>query len=168
MLVRGINLKKKYNMKKTISMRMFISEFDEAFTSHMKLRLLEIGKRCVLTRKEIDYCFDLKHVEHTKHDLDETNGDLMIKPKEYTYGQLLVNEGVPYFSDEHTDGEEIIQYPTISNIYNEMDGQVEFFDEDIRAKRLQDSNIDYLVDNLLEIYPPLSPEYMKIISKYKK
>lgn len=149
-------------------MKMFISEFGEAFTSHMKLRLLEIGKRCILTRKEIDYCFDLKHVEHIKHDCGKTDSDSNIKYKEYTYGQLLANDETLYFSDEYIDGEELIQFPTIGDIYSAMDVQVEFFNGNIKAKKLQDSNIDYLVGNLLEICPPLSSEYLKIIGKYQK
>lgn len=161
-------MKKKYNMKKTISLGMFISEFSEAFTSHMKLRLLEIGKRCVLTRKADYSSFDLKHVEHTKYDCGNVQGASNKKLKEYTYGQFLVKEGILYFSDVHIDGDDVIQYPTIGEIYRAIDAEVELFEENIEAKRLQDSNIDYLVDNLLAVCPQLSSEYLKIISEYKK
>jgi hypothetical protein len=165
--VRGVKLKKKYNVKKTISMKMFISEFGEAFTSHTKLKLLEIGKRCVLSRKEIDYCFDIKHVEHIKHECSNIDNPSEIKFKEYTFGQLLVSEEFLYFSTEFIEGADTIQYPTISNIYNAMEAPEECIDGNINAKRLQDSNVNYVIDKLLEICPPLSAEYMKIIGRYK-
>lgn len=147
---------------------MFISEFGEAFTSHMKSKLLDIGKSCVLIRKETGDSFDLKHVEHIKHKFNDTDGASNIKLKEYTYGQLIVNEDVLYFSDVHNNGDDAIQFPTISDIYKELDVAAEFLEDSIEAKRIEDSNIDYLVDNLSAIYPTLSPEYLKIIGKYRK
>jgi hypothetical protein len=167
-IVRGVNLKRKYNMKRTISMGMFISEFGEAFTSHMKHRLLDIGKRCVLTRKENGYNFDFKHVEHIKHNFASKEDISSTKLKEYTYGQIFVIEDKLYFSDEHIDGDDSIQFPTISDIYTGIDVMPESIDGNVKAKVLQDSNIDYFVDNLLEICPPLSSEYLKIIGKYNK
>ena len=44
-------MKKNYKMKKTISMKMFVSELGENFSDHMKEKLLELDIRCVLTRK---------------------------------------------------------------------------------------------------------------------
>ena len=65
-------MKKNYKMKKTISLKMFIAEFGENFSDHMKKRLLELEVRCVLTRKEDSNKLDLKHVEHTQHEYDST------------------------------------------------------------------------------------------------
>ena len=45
-------MKKNYNMKKTIAMKGFISEFGEVLSEKMKKRLLELEIRTVLTRKE--------------------------------------------------------------------------------------------------------------------
>jgi hypothetical protein len=61
-------VKRKYNIRKTISMKKFISEFGDNFSEHMKKRLMEIEVRCVLTRKEAEYKFEIKHVEHTLYD----------------------------------------------------------------------------------------------------
>ena len=159
---------KKHNMKKTISIAMFISEFGDAFTSHMKLKLLEIGKSCVLIRRETGYSFDLKHVEHKKEQIENSDGTSNLKLREYTYGQLLVHEEILYFSMGHKNGEDEVQFPTISEIYGDLNVPVEFLEDDIEAKRIEDSNVDYLVDHLNAIYPELSPEYLKIIGRYRK
>jgi hypothetical protein len=161
-------LKKKHNMKKTISIAMFISEFGEAFTSHMKLKLLEIGKSCVLIREETGYSFDLKHVEHKKQHIENADGTSNMKLREYTYGQILVHEEILYFSMGHKDGDEQVQFPAISDLYKGLDVPAEFLQDDIEAKKIDDSNVDYLVDTLNEIYPELSPEYLKIIGRYRK
>lgn len=144
---------------------MFIGEFGEGFSDHIKKRLLEIGNRCILTRKEIDYCFDLKHVEHIKYDCGTgEDGNLM----EYTYGQLVASDGELYYSCQGKDSAEIKQFQAIEGLFDSIEANTECLEDDIKAKKIDDSNIDFLVDNLIEICPPVSPGYLKIISKYRK
>lgn len=149
-------------------MSMFISEFGEAFTSHTKQKLMEIRNSCILIRKAPGDSFDIKHVEHTKHILDNADGTSNMKPREYTFGQLLINEDLLYFSKECEETEDAIQHPAISDIYSNMDTKPEVLEDNIEGKRIEDSNVDYLVDHLTELYPPLSEEYLKIIGKYKR
>ena len=73
-------VKKNHKMKRTISIKQFNTEFGEDFSKHMKQRLLELGKRCILTRTESNI-LDLKHIEHTKYDC--ADGDNSSK-KEYS------------------------------------------------------------------------------------
>ena len=88
---------KNYKMKRTLSIKQFISELGEDFTEHMKKRIMDLWPRCVLTRDKDRYILDLKHVEHTKHDCAKGTGKTK---KEYAYGQLIINEGKLYFSEE--------------------------------------------------------------------
>ena len=87
-----------YNIKKTISVKYFISEFGENFTAHMKKRLMELEVRCVLVRKEENYILNLKHVQHTQYRSNKKDPS-SVTEKEYAYGQFIVVEGILYFSE---------------------------------------------------------------------
>jgi len=81
-------LKKVYRMRKTVSMKQFITEFGGDFSKHTKQRLLELGGRCVLTRKDESFILDIRHVEHTKYKCSFE--DSIAGPqKEYAFGQLI-------------------------------------------------------------------------------
>jgi hypothetical protein len=156
-------VKKNYNLKKTISMKRFISELGEDFSKLMKKRLLDLEIRCVLTRKEDDeFRLDIKHVEHIKYDCDLENPSDSNK-KEYVYGQLIVVDGELYFSETCTEGNDIMQSPIVSKLYDSLDSQYITFDTGITAKKLDDSNIDYVVDSLLSVCPEVSEYYKNIV-----
>jgi hypothetical protein len=161
-------VKKNYKMKKTISMKQFISEFGNDFSKHMKQRLLELEERCVLTRKEDENRLDLKHVEHIKynccHSQHDDSNDCQ---KEYAYGQLVMNDGSLYFSEKCVESPDVMQAPVVNAIYNSLDDEDVFCDSDIKAKKVDDSNIDYVMDKILNACPEVSKEYLKIISKYR-
>lgn len=157
-------MKRNYKMKKTISMKQFIAEFGEGFGKHTKQRLLELGTRCILTRKfEDKNKLILKHIEHTKYDSGNSADSCK---KEYAFGQLVMDEGTLYFSDVCGENDEVMQAPSVSDIYNALNSEDIFIDESIKVKRVDDSNIDYIVDNLLEVCPRVSLEHLAIISKY--
>jgi hypothetical protein len=149
------NLKKNYNMKKTISMKKFIAELGENFSDHMKKRLLELEVRCVLTRKEENNILDIKHVEHTKQD-----------DKEYVFGQFIVVEGVLYFSENHMEDKEVMPSPIVTTIYNSLNSESMTFEDGNTGKIVDDSNIDYILDEILSVCPPVSQAYLDIMSKY--
>lgn len=151
-------MKKNYKMKKTISIKMFINEFGENFSEHMKNRLLELEVRSVLTRKEDDYRLDIKHVEHTQHDFDNLQ-------KEYVYGQLLVIDGTLYFSENCIESNYITQSPIVDVIYSNLSSDSIILDGDNKAKKIDDSNIDYVVDTLLSVFPDVSQSYLSIIKE---
>lgn len=153
-------------IKKTISMKQFVTESGENFSKHMKQRLLELGTRCVLTRRENHYRLDLRHVEHIKYDWHNPVDDRDIKQKEYVYGQLVLNNGTLYFSEHCTENEDIMQTPVVRTIYNSLGNEQVLIDEDLMAKQVDDNNIDYIIDNLLEVCPTVSPEHMAIIARY--
>jgi len=149
------NNKRNYNMKKTISMKKFIAELGENFSDHMKKRLLELEVRCVLTRKEESNILDIKHVEHLQHD-----------NKEYVYGQFLVVEGVLYFSESYFENDDVMLSPVVSTIYDTLDSETATIEEGPTGKKIDDNNIDYVIDQILSVCPPVSQAYLDIMSKY--
>ena len=158
-------MKKVYKMKKTVSMRQFIAEFGGEFSKHTKQRLLELGGRCVLTRKEESNILDLKHVEHTKYKCNPQDNEAA-NQKEYAFGQLIVHEGALYFSESCKENEDIMQAPVVSSIYNSLNSEDLALEGDIKGKKIDDENIDYVIDNILEVCPEISPEHLAIISRY--
>lgn len=143
---------------------MFIKEFGENFSEHMKERLMELETRCFLTRKEITYRFDLKHVEHLQYEADFDMDDAKApRSKEYCYGQFVVLDGRLYFSESCIENKGIMQSPTISIIYNSLDSEGVIFDEGKNLKRLDDHNIDFVVDSILFSCPEVSQSYTDVV-----
>lgn len=143
---------------------MFIKEFGEDFSEHVKEKLMELESRYFLTRKEIPYRFDLKHVEHLQYDcaFDEKNPSAP-SSKEYAYGQFAVLEGKFYFSKSCLENNEIMQAPSVSTIYNALDSEGIVFDEGRNLKILNDNNIDYVVESILSSCPEVSQSYLDIV-----
>jgi len=158
-------VERKHNIKKTISMKKFIAELGEAFSVHMKQRLLELEIRCVLTRREDFNRLDLKHVEHIQHDCSSECASGTCN-KEFTYGQLLVIDGNLYYSDECVASDKVIQSPIVGTIYNSLSDQDMILNESGNAKKIDDSNIDYVIDTILTVCPQVSGSYMDIMAKY--
>lgn len=157
-------MKRIYNMKKTISMRQFIAELGEGFSEHIKKRLLELGTRCVLTRKEINYRLDLKHIEHAQFETacDGENNSGICR-KEYTFGQFIVVEEGLYFTEQCLESKEVMQHPVVSEIYNSLDAEGMIFDEDRNAKKINDANIDYVIDSILAVCPAVSQGHLDMV-----
>lgn len=151
-------MRKNYKIKKTISVKQFISELGENFSEHMKERLLDLEIRCVLTRKEEDNKLDLKHVEHTKYDCPSGN-----KPKEYVFGEFIVIEDILYFSEKCLENDDIMVSPITNVIYNSLNSVDMFSDETTEAKKVDDTNIDYIIDNILTVCPEVSQRYLSIV-----
>ncbi len=160
-------MKRNYNMKKTISIKQFIVEFGQGFSKHMKQRLLEVGTRLILTRKELSYILDLRHIEHLKYDYhnDSAKKDTECQ-KEYTYGQFVVNEGNLYFSENCLENSDIMKNSIVKDIYSSLTTEESTFENDVKAKLVDDNNIDYISDKILEVCPEVSAEHMAIIAKY--
>lgn len=156
---------RKYKIKKVISIKGFIAELGENFTEKMKKRLLDLEVRCVLTRKEDLYFLNLKHVEHTKYETNPGEDSTGIN-KEYSYGQFVICEGNLYFAEESEVNDITMQSPVVDEIYNALTSEVKFLESGISAKKIDDSNIDFLVDTLLAACPQITQAYYDIISKY--
>lgn len=160
-------MKKNYKMKRTISMKQFIAEFGEVLSKHMKQRLLELGERCLLNRRDESHILDLRHIEHTKYECScSSEGEVTECKKEYAFGQLVVKEGNLYFSQSCVENDDIMQNPTVNEIYDSLTTEEAIIDECIKAKRLDDSNIDYVIDSILKVCPEVSAEHMAILAKY--
>ncbi len=160
-------MKKNHRIKRTISAKQFITEFGEDFSKHMKQRLLELGTRCVFTRGDEKYLLDLKHIEHIKYDCGNDSQDGKEKcQKEPVYGQLLVNEGTLYFSGKCLENSSYMQVPVVNEIYDGLNSNDILTEKDVQAKKLDDTNIDYVIDNILEVCPKVSPEHLAILAKY--
>ncbi|MCT8977467.1 hypothetical protein N4T77_12720 [Clostridium sp. CX1] len=147
-------------MKKTISVKQFISELGEDFSEHMKERLLDLNLRSVLTRKEDYNKVDIKHVEHTMYGSNEDK-----EQKEYSYGQLIVDDGVLYFSEKAMENDYVMQAPVVSTIYSSLGNETTTMDEGVNAKKVDDTNIDYVVDTILGVCPEVSQSYLDIVKE---
>ena len=152
------------NGKSALSVKRFILEFGEDFSEHIKKRLMELEERCFLTRKEVKYLFDLKHVEHLQYDCPiDLENKSKIEKKEYSYGQFAVINGILYFSENCFENDEIIQSPAVSTIYESLDGKGLIFDEGRNLKIIDDTNIDYVIDSISLSCPQVSREYLDIV-----
>ncbi len=158
-------MKKNYRLRKTLSIKQFISEFGGDFTDLMKKRIMNLWPRCVLTRDEDKNVLDLKHVEHTKYDCDKVKGKAK---KEFVYGQFLINEGHLYFSKECIEDDKTMKSSMVDTIYDSLSSQdIYYYDEgDFIAKKVDDDNIDSVIDNIMRDCPPMSKRHLRIISKY--
>lgn len=159
-------MKKNYKLKKTISIRQFVVEFGEKFSKKMKTKLLELGPRCILNRKEDTNVLDLKHMEHTKHDNSCNITDELVQ-KEFIYAQFIMRDGILYFSEKCDVGNDAMESPCVGAIYASIDSEDMLTEEGINAKKIDDSNVDQVVDSILKVCPEVSAEHMAIISKYR-
>lgn len=158
-------MKKIYRVKKTVSVKQFIAELGGELSAHIKKRLLELGERCVLTRREESYILDLRHIEHKKYDCGSEEGTDANK-KEYAFGQFIVHEGRLYFSKCCLENEDIMQSDVVNSIYDFLEGEELELEGNIRGKLITEGNIDYIVDKILTVCPEISPEHLAIISRY--
>nr|WP_207714701.1 hypothetical protein [Clostridium tetanomorphum] len=150
-------------MQKTISVKRLISDLGENFSEHIKDRLLDLEIRCVLTRKEDAYKLDIKHVEHTKYDCIDSKEDKTYHKKEYVYGRLVVIDETLYFSDNSIENDEVMRSPIINTIYKSLDSEIITLDDGSTAKKLDDTNIDYVIDSILTVCPEVSQRYKEIM-----
>lgn len=158
--------KRIYNMKRTISMRQFIAEFGSNFTEHIKTKLLQVGERCVLTRKDDHNRLDLKHVEHTQYECaceGEESADACLK--EYSYGQFVVEEDELYYSEKCSETSVVMQSHVVSEIYNSLDGTLIMTEDGSYAKKIDESNIDFLIDEILKVCPKVSQRHLDIVKE---
>ncbi|AJA49881.1 hypothetical protein CPAST_c38430 [Clostridium pasteurianum DSM 525 = ATCC 6013] len=153
--------KKNYKLKKTISMKQFISEFGENFSDHIKKRLMELDLRCVLTRENDENILDLKHVEHTKFDCKCNNSKN--EKKEYAYGEFVVVDGILYFSEKCAENSAVMQSPIVNTVYTSLSNDNSILFQDTSLKKVDDNNIDYVIDTLLTVYPNVSQRYIDIL-----
>ncbi|AYD40165.1 hypothetical protein D4Z93_06385 [Clostridium fermenticellae] len=158
-------MRRNYRMKKTISMKQFISEFGENFSEHTKKRLLELEVPSVLTRKQISYVLDLKHVEHTKYDCSEEDNSKT--QKEYVYGQFIVLDDVLYFSNNCIEDEKVMKSPIVDQIYNSLKEDEVYIKDDIdtTGKKIDDNNIDFIIDTIFTVFPEVSQRYLDIVEE---
>lgn len=146
--------------KKRISIKTFIEELGENFSEHMKTRLMELDVRTLLTRKDQYNMFDMKHVEHTKHQVMD---GLKSYEKEYVYGQFVVVEGSLYFSNECIEDDGIIKSHVVDEIYNSLSNDDMICFEGKNLKIVNDKNIDYIADTILKACPQVSQKYISIV-----
>lgn len=156
--------RKIYNYKKTISVKQFISEFGENFSKKMKSRLLELEVRCVLTRKEDTTRLDIKHVEHLQHEVacDAENSSNACQ-KEYSYGQFIMVEDQLYFAEKSAENAKVLQEPIVGTIYNSLSSEEIIIEEGYSAKKVDDSNIDFIIDSILSVCPEVSQAYLDVV-----
>lgn len=152
-------MRKNYKIKKTISMKQFISEFDKSLSNYMRDKLLDLEVPSVLTRKENKYRLDLKHVEHTKYPYNTKC------EKEYVYGSFLIDEDTLYFCEKCLEDDSVMESPVVNKIYNNLSRQDMFSADGVNAKKIDDTNIDFVVDSVLAVCPDVSPEYLKIVKQ---
>lgn len=155
-------LRKNYNIKKTISVKQFIAEFGKNFSDKIKKRLLELEVRCVLVRQEENYILQIHHVEHTVHDVNSKDGTKQIK-KEFAFGQFVVIEELLYFSEKCSESNSLIESPIVNTIFNALTSEAIISETGVNAKKIDDSNIDYIIDSILTVCPEVTKAYSDIV-----
>ncbi|MDF2881236.1 MAG: hypothetical protein K0R54_1793 [Clostridiaceae bacterium] len=155
-------VRKNYKLKKTISVKQFILEFGENFSQHMKDRLMELEVRCVLTRKDDPKRLDLKHVEHTKHNCIKDGDSIQIE-KEYVFAQFIVCDDIMYLSEKCRESNDVIQNEIVNKIYNSLSNEGMISYEDVNAKKIDENNIDFIIDSILSACPDVSQRYINIV-----
>lgn len=157
-------MKKNYKIKKTISMNLFVTELGENFSDHVKDRLLELELRCVLTRKEDFNTLDIKHVEHIQHDCSSGfEDDSASSNKEYAYGQFCVIDDELYFSEKCTIEKGVEESPIVRTIYTALKTNPIILSCDTCGKKVNDDNIDYIIDTLLTVFPNVSEAHLNMV-----
>jgi len=157
------NNSNKYKLKKTISMKKFISEFGDTFSSHMKERLLDLELRSVLTRKEDMNILDIKHVEHTQYKCEkDASGS---SNKEYTFGQFIALDGDLYFSKNCIESDTVMQADIVNIIYDSIENSEMTLAPNVIGKKISDDNIDFVIDKMLSCFPEVSKNYAKILKE---
>ena len=159
-------MNRSYRIRKTISMRQLVSEFGEKFSKHTKKRLLDLGARCILTRKEESFRLDLMHIEHIKYDCTCNSNNGSGCKKEFAYGQFVIQEGELYFSEKCMDSNDTMQSDVVKKIYDYLDSKDTIIVEGIQAKKVDAEQIDFVIDSIMEVCPELSKEHMAILAKY--
>jgi hypothetical protein len=156
-------MKKNYNVKKTISIKQFISEFGENISSHVKSRLQELEVRSVLTRNSTTInILDIKHVEHTLYNC--TSEDSSETQKEYSFGQFIVKDSLLYFSESCVQSDQVMTSPIVAEIYKNLSSEDSIIEEDCCGKKVTDTNIDYIIDSILTVCPEVSQRYLDIVA----
>jgi hypothetical protein len=151
-----------YKLKKNISMKQFIIEFGGNFSEHMKERLLNLEVRTVLTRKDDATRLDIKHVEHTQYNCDpeDSSGD---GEKEYTFGQFVVVDDILYFCENCIESSTVMESSIVNKIYNNLSDDGMLFYENTNLKKIDDTNIDYVIDSILTVCPEVSDNYKTLM-----
>lgn len=160
-------MRKNYRMKRTISVKMFISELGQNLSEYIKNRLMDLEVRCVLTRKEKTYILDIKHVQHIKYPCTTENSD-KVTEKEYVYGSFIVNDDDFYFCKNFISTENATMPDKIINIYDSLEAEevsIELEEEDLIGKKIDDTNIDFIIDGILEVCPQVSQKYLDIVNE---
>lgn len=161
--------RRNFRMKKTITMKKFISELGQNFSEKMKDRLVELEIRTVLTRKEVENILDIKHVEHTKYDCPNNSKKSSAKAKnqkEFCFGRFIVMDDELYFSENCIENDEVMKCPVVDTIYNTLTSEQTTFEEiPTSVKKVDDSNIDYVVDTILTVCPEVSQRYKDIMDE---
>lgn len=153
-----------FKKNSSIALKQFISEFGENFSNYMKERLMELESRSFLTRKDVINRFDLKHVEHIQYECPSDSKDASDKvKKEYSYGQFEVNDGILYFSENCFENSQIMQSPMVNTIYHSLNDEGTIFNDGRNLKKVDDKNIDYVVDSILSACPQVSQAYLDIV-----
>lgn len=144
---------------------MFISELGEDFSDHIKEKLMHLDARTFLTRKELENRLDVKHVEHLKYDCNTNKNanDSSKSKKEYTYGEFEVVEGTLYLTEKCLENKDFVQAPGVSNIYESLGEDDMIVDNGKHLKKLNDDNIDFVIDSILSVCPEVSQKYIDIV-----
>lgn len=149
--------------KNTISLKMFITEFGDQFSENVTKRLMDLDLRCVLTRSRESYnILDLKHVEHTKYDDENKLGSEL---KEYCYAEFAVIEGELYFSEKCMENEKVMKSSVVDKIYNHLSDDNMTCEGEKNFKKVEEDNIDYIVDNIILKCPQVSQKYIDIVNE---
>jgi hypothetical protein len=151
----------RYAKKRAMSMKQFITEYGESFSEHIKEKLMELESRSFLIGGGPEKRFELEHVEHLKYECKGKSEEPVMK--EYAYAEFQILEDGLYFSKKCKESDKVMQSPVVEKIYNSLESQETAEGDGRQAKKIDDNNIDYIVDSILAVCPEVSQRYLEII-----
>ena len=89
---------------------------------------------------------------------------LKVYQKEYAYAQFIMIEGILYFSEKCTESSEVMQATIVSEIYDSLNSKDMIIEAGINARKIDDSNINYVIDTILTVCPPVTQGYLDIVA----
>lgn len=135
-----------------LSIREFMDKFemDDSVANELK----RLDGHIVLSSGEYDYRFNLLDPRHSKHEalIKKKNiGDgLKFYNKEWAFGHLIYHNGAVFFSETPTVNRDVEKHRIAKHIYDNLRTD-EIFDNDRWAKRIDPSNVKFVVDQLLAL-----------------
>ena len=133
-----------------MSVGSFINQFGGSLTPFTKQELLRLDGKCILSPHKHKNRVNIELLHHNKFPATKNSGlEVIPCEKEIALGHFISHKSLFYYSKRATTNGTVMQDDvTIDTIYNSMHSE-QIHDIDRDAKLIDDSNVTFLVDTLL-------------------